>query len=551
MGEHIKRLLRDSNLNFESINLKALVRFLALKSCNTGLEDYIPMPKGTTTLKSWLRTETNNQFRDPVLESCMASKTETNQLLGCCIAECIDVVMKNHFYTIGGVTYKQKDGSPMGLDTSVEGSDLYMLAWEHAFLNKLKSLGWSLSMYKRYVDDIQGVTMCLNKGWHYDFIKDKMIYSKDHPNSDLPDDLRTFKELLAIGNSLDTNIQLELDVPSLHNDNKLPILDLKVWVENGILRHEFYKKEVASKHVILQRSAISDNVKRETLFQEGLRRLRNCDTLTDTETIRQVLGEYSNCMRMSGYGPRIRRDILKGTLDRSKTNEEEIRQGLRKRFRNRAEIETGKQNATGKYKTTWFLKGEITSVMMVQPTQHGSLSKAVRDAIHGKRAPDGGLTKVVEMGGVNIMAGLNKPDPFRSSLCPFEDECWCSKETDCWKTRTIYRITCCLCGSQYTGTSGHTLHKRIFEHMNAVRRKDTKNAISKHFISQHQYVNTTTSEEQLFKATILSRKDSNLERYISEGVWIEEAVKQAEVEQLNSRGEWGRVSTKRLTVVEG
>ena len=172
--------------------------------------------------------------------------------------------------------------------------------------------------------------MSLNKGWSYSFELDKMIYNKDHPNCNLPDDQRTFNELLIIGNTLDPSIQLEMDVPSLHQDNKLPILDLKVWVEGNKIRHVFYKKEVATKHLILQRSAISRGVKRDTLFQEGLRRLRNCAIKTDSETIRYILGDFCNCMRMSGYGFYTRRDIIKGVLDRSKTIEEDIREVLGK-----------------------------------------------------------------------------------------------------------------------------------------------------------------------------------------------------------------------------
>ena len=102
----------------------------------------------------------------------------------------------------------------MGLDTSVEGSDIYMLAWEQIFIKKLVTLGWSLKMYKRYVDDIQIIILGLNKGWFYDKITDKMMYNKDHNNCNQQEDFRTFNELLAIGNSIDKNIQLEIDVPS-------------------------------------------------------------------------------------------------------------------------------------------------------------------------------------------------------------------------------------------------------------------------------------------------------------------------------------------------
>ena len=53
--------------------------------------------------------------------------------------------------------------------------------------------------------------------------------------------------LCEIGNTIDPSIQLEPDAPSQHGDNKLPILDLKMWVgEGGLIRHSFFKKEVAS-----------------------------------------------------------------------------------------------------------------------------------------------------------------------------------------------------------------------------------------------------------------------------------------------------------------
>ena len=47
---------------------------------------------------------------------------------------------------------------------------------------------------------------------------------------DEPDDIRTLRILCDIGNTIDPAIQLELDAPSMHEDGKLPILDIKVWV---------------------------------------------------------------------------------------------------------------------------------------------------------------------------------------------------------------------------------------------------------------------------------------------------------------------------------
>ena len=93
----------------------------------------------------------------------------------------------------------------------------------------------------------------------------------------VPADKRTLKIVTAVGNSIHESAQLEYDCPSLHDNGKMPILDLKVWVnESDIITHEFYAKAVSPKSVIHSSSTLPDNVKRTVLSQEGLRRLLNC-----------------------------------------------------------------------------------------------------------------------------------------------------------------------------------------------------------------------------------------------------------------------------------
>ena len=57
----------------------------------------------------------------------------------------------------------------------------------------------------------------------------------------------------------------------------MPVLDLVVWIDSDKIRHSFYKKPMACPFLILERSAIPNKIKRDTLLQEGLRRLRNMD----------------------------------------------------------------------------------------------------------------------------------------------------------------------------------------------------------------------------------------------------------------------------------
>ena len=54
-------------------------------------------------------------------------------------------------------------------------------------------------------------------------------------------------------------LKLEEDLGERHNDGKLPILDLKVWLEkneDGVkVKHEFYKKPMASKFTLKKGTA--------------------------------------------------------------------------------------------------------------------------------------------------------------------------------------------------------------------------------------------------------------------------------------------------------
>ena len=103
-GEYIVEFFKQTDLSFNGVNLNAIVRYLALTGFKGegGLNDYIPKPKGTTTLNSWLKTESPNQFREPIKEICLAETQVINQLLGHVVAKATEVVIKNHYYTLGG-----------------------------------------------------------------------------------------------------------------------------------------------------------------------------------------------------------------------------------------------------------------------------------------------------------------------------------------------------------------------------------------------------------------------------------------------------------------
>ena len=150
------------------------------------------------------------------------------------------------------------------------------------------------------------------------------------------------------------------------------------------------------------------------------------------------------------------------------------------------------------------------------------------------------------MGGRTVIVGGGKS----KEGCPFEEKCWIKEGQVCTRATTVYEVRCSKCTAVYTGTTGHSVHKRGWEHIRALKGNNMTYAITKHFSLDHPEVDR--NEERLFELRIIDKtRTSNLERYISEGIKIEEAnLARGGGKQLNSRGEWGRVSIKRLTVAE-
>ena len=117
------------------------------------------------------------------------------------------------------------------------------------------------------------------------------------------------------------------DTPALHQDGRLPVLDLAVWVYDNQIYHSFFKKEVSSKFTVMKRSAMSNTVNHFTCFQECVRRILNISPgLPWNETVRHI-NQYSFSLYESGYSMRERYELIKGAVMRVETLKEKARQG--------------------------------------------------------------------------------------------------------------------------------------------------------------------------------------------------------------------------------
>ena len=118
---------------------------------------------------------------------------------------------------------------------------------------------------------------------------------------DIPADQRTAKIFQSVANSICDFMQVTFDCPSLHESGFMPLLDIQVCMKNrNKILYKFYKKPIATKKVILSNSALPKNVKRASLTEGAIRRLRHTDQSLPWSEVSAILSEYSNELRLSG-----------------------------------------------------------------------------------------------------------------------------------------------------------------------------------------------------------------------------------------------------------
>ncbi len=157
-----------------------------------------------------------------------------------------------YYYLILSITLNRnrKEGGSIGLDLTGVVADIYMAHWDKEFQLKLQQHGINMKLYKRYKDDIN---LILHK-----------IITGDRSRREK--EMLMLKEIMSLADSIHPSIKVTGDIPSNYQDERLPILDLKVWIGEinermckVITSH--YIKDVSTRAVINERSSHSINMK--------------------------------------------------------------------------------------------------------------------------------------------------------------------------------------------------------------------------------------------------------------------------------------------------
>ena len=212
------------------------------------------------------------------------TEQERRQMLGKMLELSIIFCMENHFYLLGGEVKRQVNGVGTGLRCSEALGRAFGLDWDRKMIQKLENLNWPALMIKRYVDDLNALLRALRPGVRYNAMEDKLelIEEMIELDNEKEKDAITMEVFKDIANTVDEDIEVEADFPSNHVDKYMPILDMKMAMDdNNKVKHKFYKKPMANKYTMMANSAVSDRVKRSTMTNEAMRRLLCCSTNLD------------------------------------------------------------------------------------------------------------------------------------------------------------------------------------------------------------------------------------------------------------------------------
>ena len=171
-----------------------------------------------------------------------------------------------------------------------------------------------MKIYKRYVDDINILLRYIGHGYRYnetEIVRDPESEEEDRNRNKDEVMMELMKE---IGDSIHPSIQLTTDYPSKNQDEKIPILNLKVWMERNQeeqtnILYEHYRKEVSKKSTVHARSAMGIRQKRSILSQDLLTIMNNCSPLLGETRRKEHVNEYMKRLQFSGYDKEFRFDV--------------------------------------------------------------------------------------------------------------------------------------------------------------------------------------------------------------------------------------------------
>ena len=265
-----------------------------------------------------------------------ATKVEVKKIFAETISILIIVLMNSHVYKFGGKLMLQSGNGSIGDRATGIIAQFVMIWWERIFSEKLNNLSIQNDLLERFIDEVNIVCKAVKPGTDYDYVAGLLVFDEEKEKNDLekPIDMVTMEVVRKIADDVDEMLKFTTDVPSNYDDMKMPVLDMKVGLNDQYeVEYVFYEKPMKSKMVIGKASALPNNVKMKTLTQEVFRRMHNTKETILEEHKSTMLTEYMKKLKTSGYTQEERYNILIGGMNTYNKLKKLEKEGKRKFYR--------------------------------------------------------------------------------------------------------------------------------------------------------------------------------------------------------------------------
>ena len=383
-----------------------------------------------------------------------------------------------------------------------------------------------VQLYKRYKDDSNLILEVDDNG------------GDDDDDEDLVE--RTMERVKQIAEGIDPALKVSVSHTKNYPDEKLRVLDLKVWIgedrNNNIkILHSHYMKEVASRMTIHHRSSHSAAMKKNVLVNEISRILRNCSEDLPREEAVEHVNYLMKRMQFSEYPKQFRTEVALTAMTKYEAMMEK---------KDRVDITTPPpsqpqpQTANTQEDAAWYSKEGYDSVMFVEATEKSKFAREVRKAVKKLKLS----IKVVERAGPTIKSILQRSNPFGIQDCGRGNCLLCAQGEggDCRTRGCVYEMKCEDCGRMYRGQTGRTEYFRGKEHLLAWIAEEDDCPLQRH---ANLYHNGGPFEVSLRILAECFGKPSR--RMITEAVLIDEIPRGM---TMNSKSEWTYVKLNKVQV---
>ena len=211
----------------------------------------------------------------------------------------------------------------------------------------LSKLSLDPVLLQRYVDDVNAGAQAVPKGMvlqKYSTGELELVLdiqkARSREERDRARDERTAHLYGQVANTvMPKSIAMTVDYPSAHGSKRIPILDMEVWMsDDQVITFNHYAKPMASKDVIMARSAFTTREKKNILLEEASRRLRNCSPHCTWEEKCVHITTLNLQMMKCGHKQEFRNMITCRAVAKYENSLENHRSGVKVMYRKREEM---------------------------------------------------------------------------------------------------------------------------------------------------------------------------------------------------------------------